>query len=130
MNKVQFAQEEDEPEEARKETGGFDVLIKISQILMPIVLGALIPWGSWITYKTISFDEWRNIGPRFTPKDAESLELRIRNATCEYIDRRMSIFDGKFDGISKSIADLKEKLMEHEAKTMKSLKEIGGQNGQ
>ena len=128
--KTLTTQEEDEPEEVRKENGGFDGLVKLSQILMPIVLGALIPWGSWITYKTISFDEWRNIGPRFTPKDAESLELRIRTATCEYMDRRMSVFDGKFDGIAKSLTELKEKLMEHEAKTMKSLKEIGGQNGQ
>lgn len=113
----------EEPDEKQKGLG-FDTLIQLSQILMPLVLGALIPWGSWITYKTIAFDEWKNQGPRFTTKDAEALELRIKTATCEYMDRRMSIFDGRFDSIAKGLTELKEKLMEHETKTMKSLKEL------
>lgn len=115
--------QEEEPDERNLKETNFDSLVKFSQVLMPIVLGALIPWGSWITYKTISFDEWRNIGPRFTPKDAEALELRIKTATCEYMDRRMAIFDGRFDAIAKSLTELKEKLVEHELNTNKIIRD-------
>lgn len=100
-----------------------NVIVRLAQVSMPIVLAALIPWGSWITYKVISLDEWKNIAPRFTPRDAEALELRVKTAAVDIYENKVSVIDRKMDAMAQNITELKIMLREHEARTQQTLQQ-------
>lgn len=88
-------------------------ILKLAQLSMPLVLSALIPWGTWITYKTITFEEWKNLGPRFTPRDAETLELRMKDYANSQYERRVLTIESKLDTVQISLGELKAMLNRH-----------------
>lgn len=101
-------------------------VLRLAQLSMPLVLSALIPWGTWVTYKTITFEEWKNLAPRWTSKDGDALRLEVKQWTVEMLEKSNANTDRKLDAISKDlnsaskdIIELKGLLREHEARTQK-----------
>lgn len=56
--------------------GLYALLFKINMILIPIVAGALLTWGAWVTKSVASFNAFIEFGARFTTEDARELEHR------------------------------------------------------
>ena len=88
-------------------------LFGIAQILMPVIVALLIPWGSWVTYRVICFEEWKNISPRFTDRDAVALEVKVKSDMLELLDKRFQILDTKMDLVRDTLGELKSTLREH-----------------
>ena len=65
--------------------GPWALLLKLNLIIMPILLTGLITLNVWFVrsihahdVRLATFEEWKNIGPRFLQKDAELLKLEIQ----------------------------------------------------
>ena len=91
-------------------------LFGIAQILMPVIVALLIPWGSWVTYRVICFEEWKNIAPRFTDRDAIALEVKVKSDMLELLDKRFQILDTKMDLVRDALGEVKASLREHMVK--------------
>lgn len=91
--------------------------VKLTQILAPFFLVALMPWGAWMTVKIITFEQWKNIAPRFTEKDAQALELKMRAEAVEIYDKKFNGLEMKMDKLQCDMSELKLLLREHEAAT-------------
>lgn len=107
-----------------------ETILKLSQLSMPLVLSALIPWGSWMTYKVITFEEWKNQGPRWTQKDADALELKVKDSIYSRVDSKLEDIRKEIVGQGKDLIDLKLLLKEHETKTAQMLKATTTMGGQ
>lgn len=107
----------EEEEEARNKQQGegqlMGTIVRLAQLSMPLVLSALIPWGTWVTYKTITFEEWKNLGPRFTTRDAETLELKVKDYANSQYERRVLLLENKLDSLQITINELKFLLNKH-----------------
>lgn len=95
----------------------FTTVLKLAQLMMPVVLAALIPWGSWVTYKVIVLEEWKGTGPYLTQKDASSLKLEIKNEAYLLYERRVVLMEAKLDQLTVAVAELKMLLLQHEENT-------------
>jgi len=87
-------------------------IVKLAQISLPIVLAALIPWGSWVTYKVIAIDEWKNIGPRFTASDAVAMETRVK-AESSLLYVKVGELASKLDTLNNLAVELKVMVKTH-----------------
>lgn len=115
-------------EDTQKESALMGTVLRLAQLSMPLVLSALIPWGTWVTYKTITFEEWKNLAPRWTSKDADAMRLEVKQWTVEMLEKSTANTDRKLDSIlkdvnasGKDIIELKGLLREHEARTAKMM---------
>lgn len=57
--------------------GPWAVGFKLMLLTYPILFGALIGWGTWVTKELIITSEFRNRGDRFTTADAERMRREI-----------------------------------------------------
>lgn len=122
--------EQDEPEEGRKFQVAFGTLVQIVLCVTSTLLCVIVvPWGTWATQKIMSLDEFKNQGPRITQKDMENLKMTIKAECLSYYDEKAVQISTKLDAISKGVDGLRERLIEHEARTAKELKDLGGKNG-
>lgn len=92
-------------------------VIRIAQVLTPIFLAFLIPWGGWMTQKVIAFEEWKNIAPRFTQSDAQALELRAKTSAADIADARISQVERKIDALQTSMIKVELMIEKHMAAT-------------
>lgn len=107
-------EEEEEVDHKQQENGQpVNVLSKLAQAAMPFLLVTLIPWSTWVTYKTITFEEWKNLGPRFTTRDAETLELKVKDYANAQYERRVLMLENKLDLMQTTINELKFMLNKH-----------------
>ena len=58
-------------------------LLKLNLVLIPILAGGMLTWGSWVTVETIKNAEFRNRGDRYTAaqaaEDFSNLREWVRN---------------------------------------------------
>lgn len=121
----------DEPAEAKKYTVSLTMLVQIVLAVTSTILTVIVvPWGTWATQKIIALEEFKNQGPRITQKDMENLRMTITAECFRYYDEKSGQISTKLDTISKGVDSLRERLIEHEARTAKELKDLGGRNGQ
>lgn len=52
-------------------------------------------------------EEWKAIGPRFTPTDATNLKLETIRDASRYTDDKMTRIDAKLDDINRVLTELK-----------------------
>lgn len=128
-------QNEGEPTEAEGEERKLAVpLAMLVQIVLAVTSTILtiivVPWGTWATQRIITLEEFKNQGPRITTKDMENLRMAIKAECFSYYDEKALQVTLKLDAIAKGVDGLRERLIEHEAKTLKSFNDIGGKNGQ
>lgn len=77
------------------------------------IITVLIPWASWVTVSIIQFESWKNIAPRWTPADADKLELKMQKYTAEYLDAKIDKIGVQLDKISKEFQDMSVLLKSH-----------------
>lgn len=85
--------------------GKWAMALKFTLASYPILVGAILAWGIWVTDQIYNLKGFTSAGDRFTLQDAYSLERRI--------DQRIdalppSEWKAKIDGTSKELLILRE----------------------
>lgn len=123
--KTESNEEKNEGEE-KKYTLTFGLLVQVFlSITSAILVVIVVPWGTWATQKIMTLEDFKNQGPRITQKDMDNLHMIIKNECTDYYDQKSGQIQSKLDAIAKGVDSLRERLIEHEAKTTKEFKELG-----
>lgn len=110
----------------KKYTLTFGLLVQVFlSITSAILVVIVVPWGTWATQKIMTLEDFKNQGPRITQKDMDNLHMIIKNECTDYYDQKSGQIQSKLDAIAKGVDSLRERLIEHEAKTTKEFKELG-----
>lgn len=110
---------------------------KMLNIIMSIAMACLtvviIPFGVWtvqqiqeLQVEQKAIQEWKSLGPRFTPSDGDKLRLQTKDeirseikvdlqAIVTKLDRYSELSTVKMDRFSSEISSLKDALYEHMA---------------
>lgn len=98
------------------------VVTRVLQFGQLIVLGAVLPWGVWVTGQiyglaatTAQFDQWRQSREKAavaTMTDVELARMKVK-------DEVLATMTLKLDSIAMKLADIDVKLTRHEAQTSK-----------
>lgn len=88
----------------------WEALWKLIQILVVVII---IPWSSWVTVSIIKFESWKNLGPRFTPADAQNMELKMQKFAMDLIDSRMQEINKKIELMAGDMRELTTIMREH-----------------
>lgn len=123
--KTESNEEKNEGEE-KKYTLTFGLLVQVFlSITSAILVVIVVPWGTWATQKIMTLEDFKNQGPRITQKDMDNLHMIIKNECTDYYDQKSGQIQSKLDAIAKGVDSLRERLIEHEAKTTREFKELG-----
>lgn len=108
--------------------GPWAIMAKVCMASYPIVMGALLTWGAWITAETLKNESFRDAGPRVTTDTLsnwdKSRELRLLEEVNKTRANVLTVewgkgFEGRLIGIEKSTARLEllvEQLVEQSKK--------------
>ena len=101
--------------------GKWSMLFKVSLVATPLAITLIVSWGTWATAKVYAHDlaigrleAWKDIGPRFTPSDAQALELRVKQDIAAVNQRRFDEVIAKVEVLTTAINDLKVALAKYE----------------
>lgn len=108
-------------EQAKTINGTVSRILQFGQL---VVLGAVLPWGVWVTGQIYGLqtsvaqqEQWR-VGREKTSiatmTDLDNARLRVK-------DEMLTILTAKIDEVSKTVNDIDKRLREHDAMTRQKL---------
>lgn len=93
------------------------------QLVQVIIFACVIPWSVWVTSSLQSISRWQartemwmEQGPRFTSKDADTLELRVMDRVMVRNAETTKLLSDKLDRLATEIADLRVAVTETKLK--------------
>ena len=109
-------------------------MFKVALAMTPFAIG----WGVWVTTNIFEYRAWSDLGPRFTPANAEAMELRLTAGTDRKIEILASVIRKDLDEIKTRISELpkesppkwwedfvRERILEH-GERIKALEQRNG----
>jgi len=54
-------------------------LLKVTLVMFPVFMTAVLSWGTWATTEIMSSKYFREYGPRFTRQQGDAMEARLGN---------------------------------------------------